>query len=77
METAVKPTRRVFEMPPADGSIRFERTPRDAGAQCELKLTRYDNGMWHLNGRPIAGGAPDVLTVLAFGVTAMERSGQP
>jgi hypothetical protein len=41
METAVKPTRRVFEMPPADGSIQFQRTPRDAGVECELKLTRY------------------------------------
>jgi hypothetical protein len=75
MEAAVKPTRRVFEMPPADGSIRFERTPRDAGVQCGLKLTRYDNGIWKLNDRPIADGAPDVLTVLAFSVTTMERSG--
>ena len=70
----MKHTKRLFAMPPADGSIQFERTPRDAGAQCDLKLTRYDNGMWHLNGRPIADGAPDVLTVLAFVVTTMERS---
>jgi hypothetical protein len=76
METAVKPTRRVFEMPPADGSIQFQRTPRDAGVECELKLTRYDKGIWQLNGRPIADGAPDVLTVLAFVVTTMDRSGQ-
>jgi hypothetical protein len=36
----------------------------------------YDKGIWQLNGRPIADGAPDVLTVLAFVVTTMDRSGQ-
>jgi hypothetical protein len=51
-DSAVKPARRVFVMPPEDSSIRFERTARDAGVRCELVLTRYDNGMWKLNDRP-------------------------
>ena len=39
-------------MASAVNNTSVERTPRDKGDVIVLAVTRYDNGLWHVNGEP-------------------------
>jgi hypothetical protein len=66
--------RRSFTIP--DDTIRFERSPQDKGLLCPLTLGIYDNGLWKLNGKVIAGGPLELGWLLMATVQAMEREAQ-
>jgi hypothetical protein len=68
--------KRTLVMPPDDESIRFERTPRNKGDQTTITITRYDTGMWALNGRPQTSVAA-VVWVLAGAVMKLEEESRP
>lgn len=64
--------KRTIQIP--DETIQFERTPRDKGLQCTLKVTRYDRAsgaQWAINGKPIGSGL-DVAYIVAATLKAME-----
>ena len=58
-------------------TIDVERTARDKGVQCTMKLIRYDNpsgAQWAINGKPIGSGL-DMAYIVAATLKAMEVEG--
>ena len=60
----------TYEIPDANRTIAIVPTPRDAGVQCDLRITRY-RGVWKINGKAF-GTAAEASAVLAVVVRAME-----
>ena len=40
-------------MPNVDQLMRTSRTPEDVGDVLTIQVTRYDNGLWKVNGQPV------------------------
>jgi hypothetical protein len=60
----------AYAIPDANRTIAIVPTPRYAGVQCDLHITRY-KGVWKINGKAV-GTAAEASAVLAVVVRAME-----